>query len=223
MLFNWKVSMKRLLIICSLALLCALFVSVGTAKPVAAAASTSFSCPPTLQNGSSGTWVRALQYRLNYEEYYGNLTNGFLSVDGSFGPLTQSAVRAFQTKWHDRGHSNMSIDGIVGSQTWGALGMCFSSVPAVIDNYTPSNFTACPPTLQRGSYGTWVKVLQTRLNYQFATNGVSTYPNTITDSLVIDGDFGAKTQAMVVNYQYGWALSVDGIVGPQTWANLGFC
>jgi peptidoglycan hydrolase-like protein with peptidoglycan-binding domain len=101
--------------------------------------------------------------------------------------------------------------------------MCFSSVPAVIDGYTPNHFTTCPPTLQRGSTGTWVRVLQTRLNYQFATNGVSTYPNTITDSLAIDGDFGPKTQAMVVNYQYGWVLSMDGIVGPQTWANLGFC
>jgi peptidoglycan hydrolase-like protein with peptidoglycan-binding domain len=117
----------------------------------------------------------------------------------------------------------MSIDGSVGPQTWGALGMCFSSVPAVIDDYTPYPFTACPPTLQRGSNSTWVKVLQTRLNYEFATGGVSTYPNPITNSLVIDGDFGSRTQAMVVNYQYGWALPDNGIVGSQTWANLGFC
>jgi peptidoglycan hydrolase-like protein with peptidoglycan-binding domain len=190
---------------------------------VAAAASTTFPCPPTIQIGSSGTWVRALQSRLNYEWFYGDLTNGFLSVDGSFGPLTRSAVTDFQTKWHDRGHSNMLIDGIVGPQTWGALGMCFSSVPAVIHNYTPSSFTACPPTLQRGSNSTWVRVLQTRLNYEFAVGNVATYPNTITDSLVIDGDFGPKTQAMVVNYQYGWVLPGNGVVGSETWANLGFC
>src|SRR5262249_22117128 len=157
MSLKWITPTKRLLIICALAVLCTLSVFVGTAKPAAAAASTTFPCPPTIQNGSSGTWVRALQSRLNYEYYYGNLTNGFLAVDGSFGPLTQGAVTAFQTKWHDAGHSNMLIDGKVGPQTWGALGMCFSSVPAVIDNYTPAPFTACPPTLQRGSYNTWVK------------------------------------------------------------------
>src|SRR5712691_6674589 len=36
-------------------------------------------------------------------------------VDGDFGPATFNAVECFQT------YKNIHVDGIVGSQTWGAL------------------------------------------------------------------------------------------------------
>jgi immune inhibitor A len=62
---------------------------------------------PTLQSGASGEDVRFLQYGLEQL--------GFGPFDAVFGPLTESAVRHFQT---ERG---LAIDGIVGRQTWEAL------------------------------------------------------------------------------------------------------
>lgn len=71
------------------------------------------------------------------------------------------------------------------------------------------------PTLSRGSKGTAVIDLQTRLNtWRAITPGV-TLPG-----LVVDGDFGSKTEAMVIAFQKKKGLTVDGIVGPQTWGAL---
>lgn len=64
--------------------------------------------PPILSNGSEGEWVRTLQLMLNDE-------GAGLEVDGDFGPLTEKAVMAFQTK---RG---LAVDGIAGANTWAAL------------------------------------------------------------------------------------------------------
>lgn len=60
------------------------------------------------------------------------------------------------------------------------------------------------PTLRRGSaeFGA-VRTLQTRL------------------SLVVDGNFGSKTEAAVKAFQAARGLRPDGIVGPKTWAALG--
>jgi peptidoglycan hydrolase-like protein with peptidoglycan-binding domain len=63
---------------------------------------------PTIRFGDSGNTVRVLQRLLT--------ANGYpVRVDGSFGALTEAAVRAFQAR---RG---LIPDGIVGSRTWGAL------------------------------------------------------------------------------------------------------
>jgi N-acetyl-anhydromuramyl-L-alanine amidase AmpD len=68
-----------------------------------------FSSYSTLRTDATGAQVSALQYLLN--------ANGFDAgtVDGDFGPATESAVRSFQTS---RG---LDADGIVGPQTWTAL------------------------------------------------------------------------------------------------------
>jgi peptidoglycan hydrolase-like protein with peptidoglycan-binding domain len=66
---------------------------------------------PLLAVGASGAIVTSLQTIL---------TNGASGqwvtvpgpIDGSFGPLTQASVRAFQT-W-----GGIAVDGLVGDQTW---------------------------------------------------------------------------------------------------------
>lgn len=65
-------------------------------------------------------------------------------------------------------------------------------------------------TLRIGSKGAEVKTLQAKLNT------VCPY------GLVVDGVFGAKTEAAVKDYQKHNDLSVDGIVGAKTWSKLGF-
>jgi Putative peptidoglycan binding domain len=63
---------------------------------------------PIEQQGSTGENVRSIQYLLNDH-------GTALTVDGDFGLKTTAAVRAFQT------HHNLTVDGIVGNQTWPAL------------------------------------------------------------------------------------------------------
>ena len=62
----------------------------------------------TLRYGSSGSDVKKLQEELNKNGY--NLT-----VDGQFGSKTQSAVQSYQKS------KGLTVDGIVGTNTWGAL------------------------------------------------------------------------------------------------------
>ena len=58
--------------------------------------------------GSQGSDVTELQKLLN--------SNGYnLQEDGIYGSKTQAAVKDYQTK------NNLSVDGIVGNETWGAL------------------------------------------------------------------------------------------------------
>ena len=62
----------------------------------------------TIKYGSSGEEVKKLQTELNKRGYK-------LEVDGKFGAKTQSAVKDYQKK------NNLSVDGIVGNNTWGSL------------------------------------------------------------------------------------------------------
>jgi Putative peptidoglycan binding domain len=63
---------------------------------------------PTLGFGSSGVSVKVLQRVL--------LSNGYaVRVDGVFGALTESAVKAFQNR------RNLDVDGVVGFRTWREL------------------------------------------------------------------------------------------------------
>jgi hypothetical protein len=64
---------------------------------------------PVLRQGDSGSWVTYLQQELNSDNRAG------LATDGDFGPATDSAVRTYQTS------RKLSVDGIVGTQTWEAL------------------------------------------------------------------------------------------------------
>jgi|HubBroStandDraft_1064217.scaffolds.fasta_scaffold06809_3 GH25 family lysozyme M1 (1,4-beta-N-acetylmuramidase) len=66
---------------------------------------------------------------------------------------------------------------------------------------------AAEPTLSEGATGAAVQTLQTRLNVWGA-------------NLTVDGDFGALTLTAVKAFQTAQKLTVDGVVGPQTWAAL---
>jgi len=65
----------------------------------------------------TGPDVSVLQQRLKEVGYYQG------TVDGIYGPMTDQAVRAFQTQ------AGLTVDGIVGPATWNALG--FNEIPPV--------------------------------------------------------------------------------------------
>ena len=71
----------------------------------------------TVHRGSTGPAVRAVQDQINFR----NLKDGrTLTVDGLFGPKTETSVRAFQ-KAMAAEVAGFRVDGIVGAQTWQAL------------------------------------------------------------------------------------------------------
>ena len=86
----------------------------------------------TIQQGSSGPAVRALQSQLNKKRRLG------LAVDGVFGAGTASAVRTFQS------HAGISADGVVGPTTWKNLiwHYAYPSFTGICDKDPDGNGTA---------------------------------------------------------------------------------
>ncbi|WP_427016822.1 caspase family protein [Pseudarthrobacter sp. P1] len=78
-------------------------------NPATPATPTTPATRPTIRRGSTGEHVTYLQQRLSDLGYR-------LSIDGIFGPGTESAVRSFQRA------NALTADGIVGPLTWAALG-----------------------------------------------------------------------------------------------------
>lgn len=82
-------------------------------SPAPAAAPAASGEQPTIRLGSTGPAVTLLQETLNRDyPLYSHLV-----VDGDFGPATLGVVREFQAR--DR----ITVDGVVGPQTWKALGL----------------------------------------------------------------------------------------------------
>jgi len=115
----------------------------------------------------------------------------YKQIDGIFGAVTKTAVEQFQKS------AGLTVDGIVGPKTWAALG----------------GDGAEPPTLAQGSTGTVVEKLQTALN-----EGRGSFAPTSNPVLTVDGQYGPLTKGAVEGTQKTGQITVDGIVGLQTWA-----
>ncbi len=73
----------------------------------------------TVRRGSTGDAVRGVQEEFQFRNLSGDPDLG-LAVDGSFGPLTEEAVRGFQQALHTD-IATVAVDGVVGPVTWRAL------------------------------------------------------------------------------------------------------
>ena len=148
---------------------------------------------PLIKKGNRGDNVTTLQASLNALGYNCG------AVDGIFGKKTYAAVVAFQKA------AGISVDGIVGPETWGKLGVVETASSAAVMPTVSSNM----PLVVSGSTGDAVRALQKRLNALGYNCGA------------VDGIFGKKTLAAVKAYQTAKGLTVDGKVGSQTWSALG--
>jgi peptidoglycan hydrolase-like protein with peptidoglycan-binding domain len=111
-------------------------------------------------------------------------------ITGVFDDYLDGVVRSIQ------GALGVPVDGIVGPVTWGAL-------PA---------YREASPTLSQGSTGPavgWLQyVLSGGLGYVVDWNAYGG---------PIDGLFGPDTDASVRSFQSSRSLTVDGVVGDETW------
>lgn len=165
----------------------------------------------TLHGGSKssrsrGKYVTKLQKRLN------ELNNAGLKADGSFGPSTEKAVKAFQKK------HKLTVDGRVGPATKKALA---SGKPAKKNYYKPNDNhktsqsgAGAVITFTGGSKamvnGTRVRFVWENL-HRFGCIGKA--PNHATLTL-------ANLTGGIKKFQRKHGLAVDGVVGKKTWNKI---
>src|SRR5262249_48726641 len=82
--------------------------------------------------------VEFLQRLLNNAARRDRAGGPALRVDGSFGPLTDAAVRAFQAR-----HRPLVVDGIAGRHTWHALGLRAEAEHARVHLFGQPTNTSC--------------------------------------------------------------------------------
>lgn len=160
-----------------------------------------------LKQGSSGSSVEQMQYYLSVVARF-NPAIPTLTVDGIFGPGTTASVTAFQKAY------GLTPDGLVGKETWNAI---YKQYLSVQDDIAPpaQNYPGQYPgfTLRQGSTGDEVKAAQYYLSIV-----ADYYPSV--PKITPDGIFGPATTAAVRAFQQIFSLSVDGIIGRNTWNKL---
>ena len=77
------------------------------------------------------------------------------------------------------------------------------------------NYTTSRPSIRQGSSGAAVKQAQCYLNLSLAIDSLN-------PRLAVDGGFGPKTDAATRTFQRCARITVDGIIGPQTWSQLSY-
>jgi peptidoglycan hydrolase-like protein with peptidoglycan-binding domain len=125
---------------------------------------------------------------------------------------TDPAVRDLQVALKTLGFDPGPVDGVFGQQTENAVKQFQQAkeipVDGIVGRVTWINIDEADqshPVLTLGSTGLPVRRLQSRMSaVGFDTGGV-------------DGRFGPKTEAAVRKLQQDFNLTVDGIVGQQTW------
>ena len=167
-----------------------------------------------LKQGDRGTSVFTLQRQLNrITKDYPFL--GLLTVDGIFGSSMTSTVKKFQKQF------NLTADGVVGRQTWYKISYIYVSVKDLaeltsegeVSSGTLSDGTWGGTVLRTGSTGSAVEQLQ------FWLNTLAQYESSI-PSLTVDGVYGTGTANAVRAFQRKYGLTVDGVVGRDTWTEL---
>ncbi len=146
--------------------------------------------PSVIKVGSTGDDVKRLQ-RILARSIQINLDH---PITGIFDDYLDGVVRTIQ------GSLGVPVDGIVGPVTWAAL----------------PTYREASPTLSKGSSGPVVGWLQ----YLFSGAGIGLIVDWVAYTGPIDGLFGPQTDASVRSFQASRNLTVDGIVGDETWFGL---
>ncbi|MCL2446948.1 MAG: peptidoglycan-binding protein [Oscillospiraceae bacterium] len=162
-----------------------------------------------LRRGSSGESVRTIQMML------ARISRNFPAIprpvvnSGVFDARTEQAVRVFQRTF------NLAQDGIVGPLTWNRIRQIFNGVKRLnelnSEGLTQEEIQMLySPLVRWGDRGFDVRAVQ--LYLRFYSMFYPAIPN-----LTADGIFGPITDGAVRAFQQRFGLTVDGIVGRQTY------
>ena len=162
--------------------------------------------PGPLSYGDTGNSVRIVQYYLAVIGQFYETVNS-PQINGTFDEATENAVRAFQEV------SGLSVDGVVGDNTWNAMLDAYYGILESIDNLSLPVKLFPGVLLTQGSRGEYVSVLQEYLSY---------IADTFTEipKVPVTGIFGAQTDSAVRAFQEMVGLTPDGRVGPLTWNRI---
>lgn len=132
---------------------------------------------------------------------------GPAGADSDFGPATDAAVRAFQS---DKG---LTVDGIWGPESSQAMSAAWAGIaPGPTPPPPPAPGSGVPP---------WPARFLLLTNPMMQGDDVLQWQAQMADRgwrLDVDGIYGLETLAACKTFQAEKGLTVDGVVGPQTWA-----
>lgn len=114
-----------------------------------------------------------------------------VTVDGEFGPKTDTAVKAFQKS------AKLTVDGIVGPKTWAAL---------VI-------------TVRRGDKGDAVRGVQEEFQARNQSGDPGNAP-AVDGNFGFETETAVRGWQQFLHDNDEPTMAVDGIVGPMTWQSL---
>jgi N-acetylmuramoyl-L-alanine amidase len=156
----------------------------------------------------------------NPRTFFGQVADGtikFIAADGRRWPLEQGLSSneqrsvAKEEKLHDAanldggGSSVIMVGDEIINKSYDGRGL--GNIFVGYRKYTLDELKALA-TFKDGSQGVWVHLLQRLLNKAGFDCGLA------------DGIFGQKTRWAVVEFQRRKKLTIDGLVGPQTWESL---
>ena len=159
----------------------------------------------TLSPGDTGPQVKIIQYYLSVISYFDD-DLPMPSGSSVFDEKTEQAVRAFQAQ------QGLTVDGIVGRETWNALVKAYdqiiTSIPSQYgesaDEIYPGRFLA------PGQSGKEVRILQ-----EFLVRAAQNVPDI--PSVEVTGTYDDATEKAVRAVQTLEGLPVNGVTGPLTW------
>ena len=180
-----------------------------------------------LMKGDKGIEVKTLQTNLIFVGY----SCGSAGADGDFGSSTDSAVRKFQK---DNG---LVVDGKYGASSKAKLEALVAekkkpvvSTPTSSTTYSRIDFikdvqraigTTADGIVGSKTLGALITVSKSKNNRHAVVKPLQKYLNALGyNAGTTDSIFGTKTHNAVVAYQKTNRLSIDGIVGLNTWKKL---
>jgi peptidoglycan hydrolase-like protein with peptidoglycan-binding domain len=133
-----------------------------------------------------------------------------VSVDGTYGPETERAVKHLQAVNH------LHVDGVVGSSTWSVLKVHDSAVLHPEKLQAPKHKSDAAGHEQSAPAPTHHSQSQSPVSGADAVRRLQ-------EALHVeaDGNYGPQTESAVKHFQSAHGLEVDGVVGPATWSALG--